>query len=113
MKSEDALQRVIEALTAHVEELKTKPIDPARLAAVVSHLRYRFVVALDTPDAIAARVSHYVGLTGSIETIDQLFQRYAEIKPADIQRVAGHVFRPANQTLVTLSHGARGEPASR
>lgn len=74
-----------------------------RLDRIKSHLRYRFAQTLDTPNAVADVLSHYLGLTASIDTVNELFRRYQEVTPADVQRVAREVFRPANETLVTLS----------
>ena len=110
MQANDTLGRVQEAIAAHLERLKTQPVDPERLQRVVSHLRYRFARTLDTPDAIADRVSHYVGLTGSASSINELFRRYQAITPADVQRVAASTFVPSNQTVVTLAHGTSPRP---
>ena len=103
-KSDEALQSMRTAIDAHLERLKQEPVDPKRLARIVSHLRYRFVQALDTPDGIASRVSHYLALTGRVETINELFQRYQEVTPEDVRRVADRTFRPSNRTVVTLSN---------
>jgi zinc protease len=105
-KSRDALGSIEKALSAHLEQLQREPVDTARLAGVVSHLRYGFVQSLDTPDGVADRVSHYVGLTGRVETINELFRRYREVTAADVQRVAQRTFQPANSTVVTLSQSA-------
>ncbi len=107
MKSDDALTKTLEMLQAHLRRIASQPMEQQQLDRVVSHLRYRFALTLDTPDAIADRVSHYVGLTGSVDTINRLFERYAEITPADVQRVAARTFRPENRTLVTLARGDR------
>ena len=102
VKSSELVQKTRAAIDEHVAALQRTPVDPARLKRVQSHLRYRFALSLDTPDAIADTVSHYVGLTGSVETINELFRRYQEIAPADVQRVARSTFRPDNETIVTL-----------
>jgi zinc protease len=78
-------------------------VDPARLERIKSHLRYAFAMQLDTPDAVATRVSHYLGLTSSVGTLNELYRRYQEVAPADIQRVASDIFRPQNETYVTLA----------
>jgi zinc protease len=103
VKSEDASAKVLAAVKEHFEKVKNEPVDEARLRRVTSHLRNRFTQSLDTPDAVADRVSHYLSLTGSVGTINDLFRRYQEVTPADIQRAAGRTFRPENETVVTLA----------
>jgi zinc protease len=102
VKSTDLLAQTKAAIDEHVAALQRTPVDAVRLQRVQSHLRYRFALSLDTPDAIASTVSHYIGLTGSIDTINELFRRYGELTPADVQRVARNIFQPGNETMVTL-----------
>lgn len=103
IKSDGLLPKVLEAFRVQVEQLKTKPVTVERLERTKSHLRYRFAQTLDTPNSVADVLSHYLALTASIDTVNELFRRYQEVTPADVQRVAGEIFRPANETLVTLS----------
>ena len=108
-KSDAALADLQAAIDTHLERLRRDPVDPARLARVVSHLRYSFAQALDTPDGVADRVSHYLGLTGRVSTINELFRRYQEVRPQDVQRLARHTFQPARSTVVTLSQRAQAQ----
>lgn len=103
LKSQEAIGKVQEALNAHVQKLKDTPVDEARLRRTTAHLRNRFTQSMDTPDAIADRVSHYLSLTGSVATINEVFRRYQEVTPADIQRVARQTFKPENETVITLA----------
>jgi zinc protease len=108
VKSDAALKDLETAIDTHLDRLKQQPVDPATLARVVSHLRYSFAQALDTPDGVADRVSHYLGLTGDTGTINELFRRYREVRPEDVQRVAWETFQARSSTVVTLSHAAPG-----
>ena len=112
LKSDDLLPRTKAAIDGAIEGLKREPVDAARLERIKSHLRYRFALSLDSPDAVARRVAHYLSLTGSAESINDLFRRYAEVTPADVQRVARDTFEPSNETVVTLSQQAKAPPAS-
>ena len=109
VKSEDAVQKVVSALRTHMDKLKAEPVTEDRLRRVTAHLRNQFTQSLDTPDAVAERLAHYLSLTGSVSTINELFRRYAEVTPADIQRIARQTFRPENETLVTLTRGKAPE----
>ena len=101
---EDALvAKTKAAIESAIQELQRAPVDAARLERITSHLRYRFALSLDSPDAVARSVAHYLSLTGSPSTINEVFRRYAEVTPADVQRVAQDVFRSSNATTVTLS----------
>ena len=102
-KSEDAVGKIQATVKEHFEKVKNEPVEEARLRRATSHLRNRFTQSLDTPDAVADRVSHYLSLTGSVATINELFRRYQEVTPADIERVARQTFRTENETVVTLA----------
>lgn len=109
VKTDEALTKVQAAFNEHVKKLHNEPVDAARLQRITAHLRNRFTQSLDTPDAIADSVSHYLGLTGSVSTVNEVYRRYQEVTPADIQRVAKQTFRPENETIVTLAQGKTPE----
>ena len=109
VKDSDALAKVQSAVQEHIDRLKTEPVDAARLRRVSSHLRNRFTQSMDTPDAVADTLSHYLSLTGSVATINEVFRRYQQVTPADIQRVAKQTFRSENETVVTLAQGKTPE----
>ena len=67
-----------------------------------SHLRYAFANSLDSPDTIARAVGEAIAVTGSPDTINDLFQAYNAITSADLQRVAAKYFATTNQTAVIL-----------
>jgi zinc protease len=108
LKSDDVVAKAKAAIDQAIERLQREPVDAGRLERTKSHLRYRFALGLDSPDALARRVAHYLSLTGSVESINELFKRYAEVTPADVQRVAKATFVPTNETVVTLSQQANG-----
>ncbi len=108
LKSDELVPRAKAAIDEALTALQREPVDPARLERIKSHLRYRFALSLDSPDAIARRVAHYLSLTGTHASINELFERYADVTAADVQRVARQVFVPSNETVVTLS--PRAEP---
>ena len=87
-----------------LDQLAREPLPPARIEAVKSHLRYRFLGSLDTPDRVAVTVGSYFQLTGQTTSIDRAFTAMAQVTAADVRRVAALYFRPANRTVVTLAH---------
>lgn len=104
VKSDDLVPKVKATIDRYFQELQTKPVDAARLDRIKSHQRYAFALGLDTPGHIAERAAEAIAITGSVEAINQRFATYQKVTPADIQRVAREVFRPQNETFVTLSH---------
>ena len=43
-----------------------------------------------------------IALTGRPDAMNDLYDAYDRLTPADLQRVAGRYFAPANETVVTL-----------
>ena len=105
VKRDDLLEEVEVAIEAALGKLRETPADNERLETIKSHLRNRFALSLDSPSSVAFTVGHYLALTGSVETINQIYERYDEVTAEDIQAVARKVFRPENKTTIVLSHG--------
>lgn len=106
VKSEDLVPKVKETVDRYIGELAAKPVDPKRLERIKSHLRYDFALGLDTPGAVANQAAAFIATAGSIGAINRLYQQYDKVTPADVQRVAREVFKPQNETYVTLSYKA-------
>ena len=90
--------RILDALA---DAAKT-PIEPKRLDAIRSHLRYSFAGSLDTADAVARAVGASIATTGRPDAMNDLYAAYDRLTPADLQRVAAKYFEPTNRTIVTL-----------
>ena len=103
-KSEDLLPQIKETVDRHIRELQEKPVDAQRLDRIKSNLRYAFAQSLDTPAAIADQVADFIGVAGKIGSINERFAQYQKVTPADIQKAARQIFKPTNETQVTLSH---------
>ena len=103
-KSDDLMPKVRQAIDSGIEKLQKEPVDAARLERLKAHVRYAFALSLDSTPAIAEQASEAITLTGDVKSLNQRFAAYQKVTPADIQRVAREIFRPQNQTVVTLSH---------
>jgi zinc protease len=112
VKSEELVPQVKATVDRYVADLAAKPVDPKRLERVKSHLRYSFALGLDTPGAVANQVATAIAVAGDVGAINRLYRQYEKVTPADIQRVAREIFRPQNETFVTLSHKAGDKPAA-
>ncbi len=105
-RSEDLVPKIKETIDRHIRELQEKPVDPQRLERIKSYLRYGFAQTLDTPTAIADAVAQFIGTAGSVGSINERYAQYQKVTAADIQETARRIFRPENETQVTLSHKA-------
>ena len=103
VKEEEKLGAVQQAIDAAVEDLKARPVEAGRLAAVKSHVRYAFQMHLDTPEAMAEALSHILQLTGDPAAYNDLYEIYDSLTPEDIQEVARKYFRRENRTMVVLT----------
>ena len=104
VKSQELVPAVQQAIAEHIGELQAEPVDEERLARIKDHLRYDFALGLDSPGAVAFTVAEFLSLTGDPGAINQLYARYPEVEPRDIQRLAKKVFRDSKHTVVTLAH---------
>jgi zinc protease len=77
-------------------------INPVRLEAIKSHLRYAFAGTLDSPDAVALGVGQSIATTGRPDAMNDLYAAYDRLTPADLKRVAARYFAQANETVVVL-----------
>jgi zinc protease len=100
-KSED-LPIVRARIAAALAGAAKTPIDSARLDAIKSHLRYQFAGSLSTADAVAGALSAAIAVTGRPESINELYDAYDRLTPADLERVAAKYFQPNNETAITL-----------
>lgn len=93
-------------IVATLEQMRNEPIAAERLEQVKQHLRYSFAMRMDHTEGIAGLVARYVALKRSPETINRLYEQYAVITPADVQRVARQYFTPANHVKAVLKGAA-------
>ncbi|MGO9464878.1 MAG: M16 family metallopeptidase [Isosphaeraceae bacterium] len=89
-------------IEAALDDAVKKPVGPARLAAIKSHLRHEFAVSLRSAQDVAEAVGTAVAVTGRPESINTLYDAYDRLAPADLQRAAQRYFQPRNETVITL-----------
>ena len=88
-------------------EASRSAVDAEKLAAVKSNIRYSFAMSLDTARSVAGHLTRYIGLTGDPSSINEMYQRYDEVTPDDLKRVAAAYLTRPRSTEVTLSGGAQ------
>ena len=98
---------VRDQVLATFKRFTEETVDPARLDATRSRIRYSFALRMNSSSAIANAVAQYIGLRRTPETINKLFALYQDISPDDIRAIARQYFTPNNRTIVTLA-GSKG-----
>jgi zinc protease len=78
-------------------------VDPAKLDATRSRIRYSFALRMNSSPAVASALATYIGLKRTPDTINKLFALYSQITPEDIRSAARQYFIPNNRTIVTLT----------
>jgi zinc protease len=76
--------------------------DAARLAALKQRLKYGFLMGLQTPESVAARLAQYIALTGDLGGVRTLYATYAAVTAEDVQRAAQTYFVAAHRTVGVL-----------
>jgi zinc protease len=91
-------KRISEAL----QNAAKSPINESRLNEIKSHLRYDFATTLTTPNNVARIIALTISVAGRPEAINELYEAYERLTPADLQRAAAKYFVPNNETEITL-----------
>src|SRR5690606_2921252 len=81
-----------------------EPVDPERLAAVKSNLRYAFAAGLDSSASVANALAGYLARTRTPAAVDAVHALYAATTPERILEVARRWFVPEGRVIATLSH---------
>lgn len=105
VKNPDDIGYVRDEIYRTLEDLKTKPVDEARLRDLKRRNKYDFVMGLDTPAAVAGGLARIVAITGDLAAIEALYAQMDAITPEDIMRAAKKYFIPERRTVVVLKGG--------
>ena len=102
IKDSTKVDYVLGVIDATVAEYRAAPPDGKRLAALQRRLKYGFLMSLQTPESVAARLAQLLAVGGDLAGIDQLYATYAAITPADVQAAAQRYLEPARRTVGVL-----------
>jgi zinc protease len=95
----DATLAAIDATVAHYRE---NLADPEAVAAVKSHVRYSFIMDLDSPARVAGRVAHMAGVMGSVDALDAGYRTLAGVTPEDVRAAAQKYLASERRTVIVL-----------
>lgn len=102
VSGEEQLAEVEAAIEAAVAELARTPLAPARLAAVTQHLRYDYLMNLETPERVAEALAPWLALTGRVEAVEELFDTLARLTPEDVHKLVNSRLRAERRTVAVL-----------
>jgi zinc protease len=105
VKNPADVDSVRDRILGTVKAIQEKPVDAERLDAVKKHLRYAMALRMDSSDSIAQIVASFVALRRTPETMNRLYEQYAQLTPADIREAAKKYLVENTRTIVTLSSG--------
>jgi predicted Zn-dependent peptidase len=98
---------VQEAIRAELARLATEPVTEAELQRFKTRSRADLIRALGSNEGLAGELADYQRLTGDWRELFRFLDRLDAVTAADLKRVAGETFRPANRTVGVLVHGDR------
>jgi zinc protease len=94
---------VLGVIDATIAQYRAGEPDAKRLADLQRRLRYGFLMGLQTPDSVAARVAPFVALHGDLRGLDRLHATYAAITPADVHAAAERYLETERRTVGVLT----------
>ncbi len=108
MVEKDDMSYVMGVIEEAIAKVKTEDIEEALLQRTKSNLKYGFAMRMDTPDAVAGSLSHYIQLTGDPESVNRLYALYDQVTVEDIKMVANKYFNREQLTIATISEDEQG-----
>jgi len=97
------LDYVRDRILETVKNFQEKPVDAARLEAVKKHLRYSAALGMDASDRVAQILAEFVALRRTPETLNKLYDEYAQLQPADVQQAGATYLVERSRTVITLT----------
>ena len=108
VKRGEDMQYVRDQILDTVKRFQNEVVPTDKLEAVKNHERYQFTMQLDNSQTVAQTVARFVALRRTPDTIDRLFEIYAQLTPEDIRAAARKYLVESGRTIVTLTGAAAG-----
>lgn len=102
IKAEDDIDAVLARIDEAVAAARDTLPDPARLDAVKAHMRYDYLLGLDTPSAVADQVASFVGVAGDLAQVELLYRNLEAVTPEDVREAARRWLVQQRRTVVVL-----------
>jgi zinc protease len=102
VKNEADVEPVLARIEQTVKQFRETPPDAARVDAVKSNMRYRYLLGLDTANAVADEVAAFVGVAGDLEQVEVLYRNLSAVTPEDVRAAAQRWLVTQTRTTVVL-----------
>ena len=102
IKDPGKIGEVLAVIDQTAAEYRAAPPDPDRLKALQQRLHYGFLMSLQTPERVAARLASFIALSGNLDGVRELYATYAVVTPADVQAAAERYLDPERRTVAVL-----------
>lgn len=100
-----SFDEVLGAIQGELDRIAAGEVEPERIEAVKSHIRYSLLSELETPSAVADLVARIIAVGGRLEALDAYLEEVAAVTPEDVAKVARDYLRPERRFVVTLAQG--------
>jgi len=107
LKEGTSFEEIEQQVARAIDALARGEIDPARVAAVRSHLRYAATTRVETASDAADLLAQMIAVSGRTDTLGAYLAALAEVTVADVQRVASTYLTAPRRFVVTLAPKAR------
>jgi zinc protease len=103
IKEPAKVEHVLAVVDATIAQVRAREPDDQRLADLKRRLRYGFLMGLQTPESLAARITPFIALHGDLRGLDQLYATYEAIAPADVRAAAQQYLHSERRTIGVLT----------
>lgn len=105
IKDEQDIDNIKEEIYKNIEFFQDNYVDEKKLTDLKSHLKYQFLMGLNTANNTAAHLAWFVAMTGSITAVDELYRTYDAVTPEDIINAANKFLVKQKRTVIVLKGG--------
>lgn len=110
IKDPNDVEAVLERIEQTVARYRDELPDAAKVDAVKSHMRYQYLLGLDTPNAVAGEVAGFVGTAGDLARVEVLYANLAAVTPEDVREAARRWLVDTQRTTVILREAPPPDP---
>lgn len=107
IKDENDIDNIKDEIYKNIEFFQDNHVDEKKLADLKSHLKYQFLMGLDTAGNTAGRIAWIVSNTGGIVGVDELYRTYDAVTPEDIINAANKFLVKQKRTVIVLKGGQK------
>lgn len=108
VKDPSDIERIEAEIRAAIDRFRTELVDEKRLEDTKSHLKYRYLMGLETGQQVAFSLMTPIINTGTLEAIEDYYGTLASLTPEDIRDAAVEVLKESARTTITMLQAEGG-----